>query len=118
MTRAEHLAKAQRILASLKKLAPDADAMCIVDGAVIAGYHLGNALLHAADICGNDVHFNTPSKLDRSVAELPSHIRPAFEAFTELERLRTRYVRSPSPCDAAAVMAVWEQLSIMLRVTL
>lgn len=115
MTREQHMAKAQRILASLRKLAPEKDAMCIVDGAVIAGYHLGNALLHAAGVSADDVHFNTPSKLDRPVGELPSSIRAAFEAFTELERLRTLYVRSPVPCDVAAAMAAREQLYVMLR---
>lgn len=115
MTRDEHLAKVRRVIASLEKLAPETDAMCVVDGAVIAGYHLGNALLHATGVCADDTHFNTPSKLDRPVSALPREIQPAFEAFAELEGLRSKYVRSPTPSDAALVKTVWRSLQTMRR---
>lgn len=115
MTRDQHLAKARRILASLRKLSPQADALCLVDGTVIAGYHLGNALLHAAGVCADDTHFNTPSKLDRPVSALPREIQPAFEAFAELERLRTSYVRNPNDCDPQTPGIASERLSVMAR---
>lgn len=113
MNRDAHLAKARRVVSSLRKLRPETDALCIIDGAVIAGYHLGNALLHAAGVCAEDVHFNTPSKLNGPVAALPGKIRPAFEAFVELERLRSHYVRSSNACDERAAKLAWQHLRTM-----
>lgn len=115
MNREAHLEKARRVLASLKKLPPESCAMCIVDGAAIAGYHLGNALLHSAGVSRDDEHFNTPSKLERPISSLPDAVRPAFEAFAELERLRALYVRSPIPCDPQAPTRVWNHLTLMAR---
>lgn len=115
MNRDAHLDKARRVLASLRKLPPESAAMCIVDGAMIAGYHLGNALLHSAGVCPDDQHFNTPSKLDRPVGSLPDAVRPAFEAFTELEKLRSTYVRSPNACDAQVPALVSKHLTVMTR---
>lgn len=115
MNRDEHLAKAERIMRSLGKLRPENDPLCMIDGAVIAGYHLGNALLHASGVSGKDTHFNTPSKLDRPLPALPREIRPAFEAFTELERLRSHYVRSPNACDERAAKLAWQHLRTMAR---
>jgi len=115
MKRDMHLAAAGRIMASLKKLDLASDALCVVDGATIAGYHLGNALLHSAGVCAEDVHFNTPSKLDRPLAMLPSEIRPAFDAFAELENLRSLYVRGPHPCSEETAKLAWKHLETMVE---
>lgn len=115
MNREAHVDKGQRVMASLRKLPPESAAMCIIDGAVIAGYHLGSALLHSSGVCPDDKHFNTPSKLDRPVSGLPDAVRPAFEAFTELERLRTMYVRSPNACDSRIAALAWHHLAVMAQ---
>ena len=110
MTRDEHLVKARRIVASLEKLSLESDAMCVIDGAVIAGYHLGNALLHRHGVLPDVEHANTPSKLPVAPAQLPTAIQPAFAAFTELERLRLEHVRSPGACDATLAKRAWQLL--------
>lgn len=115
MTREEHLEKASRVLASLRKLAFPEDYLAIVDGAMIAGYHFGSALLHREGVLSENEHANSPSRLATPVAELPAAVRPAFRAFAQLERLRLEYVRSPSSCDAALATAVRRQLEVMRR---
>ncbi|MBX9810045.1 MAG: hypothetical protein K2Y16_00330 [Burkholderiales bacterium] len=116
MTPAEHLAKAQVVLASLYKLTFPGDYLAIVDGAMIAGYHLGNALLHEHGVLPDDAHANTPSKLERPIDSLPPAIQMAFRAFAELERLRFEYVRSPSRYDAGLERRVWDLLKEMQQV--
>ncbi len=113
MTRDEHLAKAGVILASLGKLAFPDDYLAIVDGATIAGYHLGNALLHSHGVLPDMEHYNTPSKLARPISALPAPIQRAFEAFAELEKLRFDYVRSPSAYDERLASVVWRNLETM-----
>jgi hypothetical protein len=113
MTSDEHLAKAERILASLNKLAFPDDYLALVDGAMIAGYHLGNALLHGHGILPDTEHANTPSKLDRPISALPEPIQRAFHAFAELEQLRFDYVRSPSTYDERLSTATWRHLETM-----
>ena len=115
MNAGQHAAKARRVLSSLKKLSFPEDYLALVDGAVIAGYHLGNALLHDHGFCPPDQHFNSPSKLEAGVPSLPKAIQPAFEAFAELERLRSEFVRSPSSWDAALAEGVQRNLDILRR---
>lgn len=115
MTSDEHLAKAAGVLASLGKLSFPDDYLAIVDGATIAGYHLGNALLHRHGVAPDAEHSNTPSKLGRPISALPESIQRAFEAFTELEKLRFDYVRSPSVYDGRLASVVWRHLETMQR---
>ncbi len=115
MTSDEHLAKAAGILASLGKLSFPDDYLAIVDGATIAGYHLGNALLHSHGVMPGTEHSNTPSKLDRPISALPEPIQRAFQAFAELEKLRSDYVRSASVYDEQLASAVWRHLETMQR---
>lgn len=115
MTGDLHLAKAERILAGLKKLAFPDDYLALVDGAMIAGYHLGNGLLHGHGVLPDTEHANTPSKLDRPISVLPEPIQCAFQAFTELEKLRFDYVRSPSTYDERLAAATWRHLEIMVQ---
>ena len=56
-----HLSQAGLIIAGMRKLSMPEDYLAIVDGAMVAGYHYGNALLHAYDISAETVHTNTPS---------------------------------------------------------
>lgn len=95
----QHTAKAQRVLSSLSKLRFPEDYLAIIDGAVVAGYHLGNALLHRYRALPESDHANSPSKLLMPVSDLPDAIQPAFRAFSELERLRSEYVRGTSVYD-------------------
>lgn len=109
----EHTAKAQRVLGSLAKLKFPEDYLAITDGAVIAGYHLGNALLHTHHVLPESDHANSPSKLGTPISELPGAIQPAFCAFAELERLRSEYVRGPSAYDARLATEIPALLQIM-----
>ena len=111
----QHTAKAQRVLSSLAKLHFPEDYLAIIDGAVVAGYHLGNALLHKNGVSDPALHFNSPSKLEVPISDLPAVIQPAFKAFAELERLRSEYVRNPSCYDPAVADLVKHNLDAMKR---
>lgn len=111
----EHFDKAQRIAAGLDKLDVSDDAIAIIDGTMIAGYHLGNALLHLHGVTGPSVYFNTPSKLTVPLESLPATVKPAYNAFDRLEALRTRYVRNPHEADAQVVLDAKHMLEAMMR---
>ena len=113
MTADEHLAAALRIYASLKKFAFPDEYLALVDGAMIAGYHWGNALLHIQGVLPDAEHANTASKLDRPISMLPATIQPAIDAFAELEKLRFDFVRSASVYDEHLTSAVWRHLDTM-----
>ena len=115
MNCSDHLREGGRIIASLDKLSMPDDYLAIVDGAMIAGYHLGNALLHRHDVLPDAEHANTPSKLERPIDTLPAPIQPAYRAFAELEKLRFDFVRSASTYDTRLATEVWRNLEIMQR---
>ena len=115
MNTQQHFDKAQRIAASLSKLDVHDDALAIIDGTMIAGYHLGNALLHLHGALAPAEYYTTPSKLPMAVTSLPAAVRPAYEAFERLEALRMRYVRSPNPPDDRAVVDARQTLEAMFR---
>ena len=96
----QHVRKAHRILAGMKKLDDAADTLAIIDGTMLAGYHLGSIVLHRHGVTDASVHFNTPSKFEVPVSALPAAVLPAYETFAKLEALRTRYVRSANEPDA------------------
>jgi hypothetical protein len=91
---------------------PD-DYLAIVDGAMVAGYHLGNALLHVHGLSADCEHTNTPSKLERGIDTLPAPIQAAFGAFAALEKLRFDYVRSASVYDPRVATEVWRCLEVI-----
>jgi hypothetical protein len=93
---ARHLAQADVILAGMRKLTMPGDYLAIVDGAMVAGYHLGNALLHVHGISADSEHTNTPSKLERGI-----------------DTLRLDYVRSASVYDPRVATEVWRCLEVM-----
>lgn len=113
----EHAVKARRVLNSLSKLRFPEDYLALIDGAVVAGYHLGNELLHRSDVSDPGLHFNSPSKLAAPISELPATLQPAFEAFAELERLRSEYVRNPSCYDPTVADMVKHNLNAMMHRT-
>lgn len=109
----QHTAKAQRVLISLSKLHFPEDYLAIVDGAMVAGYHLGNALLHQHNVSSACIHFNSPSKLVTSISDLPPTVQPAFKAFAKLEQLRSEYVRSPACFDSTLAELTNRNLDVM-----
>ena len=98
----EHCVKGRRIVEGLDKLDPAEDAYAVIDGTMLAGYHIGNALLHVHRASPDETHWNTPSKLEITIEHLPSEVTSAFALFTRLEDLRQRYVRNAEVPDAAA----------------
>jgi hypothetical protein len=102
MNAKQHLDKARGILAGLAKLDPATEALAIIDGTMIAGYHLGNASLHAHGVTAESVHFNTPSKFEVPAETLPEAVKPVYDVFAELEEMRSHYVRSPNQPDPGA----------------
>lgn len=115
MNRSQHIAKAQRIMEGIAKFSFPDDYLAIVDAAMIAGYHYGNALLHQHGVLPDSEHANAPSKLEIAASALPAAIQPAFAAFAELEDLRTGYVRSPSVYDHRLDGSVHKLLDVMKR---
>jgi hypothetical protein len=109
----EHLEAAWRILAGLAKMDPQADPLALIDGTMVAGYHLGNAMLHAHGVTAPSVHFNTPSKFEVPPDALPSTLKPVYEAFVGLEKLRSYYVRSPNEPDRSAALSAQQLLARM-----
>ncbi len=102
MNTEQHLDKARGILAGLAKLDSATEALAIIDGTMIAGYHLGNGALHAHGVTDPSVHYSTPSKLEVRPESLPAAVKPMYDVFAELEAMRSHYVRSPNPPDARA----------------
>lgn len=113
MNAEQHLEKARGILAGLAKLDPATDSLAIIDGTMIAGYHLGNAVLHAHGVTAPSVHFNTPSKFEVPPDTLPAPVKPVYEVFVELETMRSHYVRSPNQPDRKAGVQAQQLLSRM-----
>lgn len=98
----EHRVKGRRIVEGLTKLDPAQDTFAVIDGTMLAGYHIGNALLHTHRASADDTHWNTPSKLEIAIEHLPSDVTSGFALFAQLEALRQRYVRNADVPDAHA----------------
>jgi hypothetical protein len=109
----QHMAKAHRILKGLAKLSPATDTLALIDGTMIAGYHLGNAALHAHGVTEPAVHFNTPSKFEVAPETLPAAVKPVYEVFSQLEQLRAHYVRSPNQPDREAGVLAQQLMALM-----
>ncbi len=97
-----HLEKARGIIAALSRLDPATESLAIIDGTMIAGYHLGYGALHAHGVTDPSVHYNTPSKFEVAREALPGPVQAVYDVFAELEAMRSRYVRSPNRPDAEA----------------
>jgi hypothetical protein len=104
---------ARRILAGLSKLDQDVDRFAIIDGTMVAAYHLGNAALHAHGVTEPSLHFNTPSKFEVPPDSLPTTLKSVYDAFEALEILRSRYVRSSDEPDTNTARSARHQLARM-----
>lgn len=113
MNAEQHLEKARGILTGLAKLDPATDSLAIIDGTMIAGYHLGNCALHAHGVTDAATHFNTPSKFEVPPDTLPAPVKAVYEVFVELETMRSHYVRSPNQPDGKAGVQAQQLLSRM-----
>lgn len=113
MNAEQHLGKARDILAGLAKLDPATESLAIIDGTMIAGYHLGNAALHAHGVTGASVHYNTPSKFEVPPEALPAAVKPVYDVFAELEAMRSHFVRSPNQPDGPAAVQAQRLLARM-----
>ncbi len=107
MNTEQHFDKARGILAGLAKLDPATDTLAIIDGTMIAGYHLGNGALHAHGVTDAAVHFNTPAKFEVPPESLPAAVKPVYAVFAELETLRSHYVRSANTPDSQVAVDAW-----------
>ncbi len=115
MNAEQHFEKARQVMAGLAKLDPAVDALAVIDGTMIAGYHLGNGALHAHGVTDAAVHFNTPSKFEVPPATLPAAVKPVYDVFAELEAMRSHYVRSPNQPDAQVAVDAWLLMSRMAK---
>jgi hypothetical protein len=113
MKSTSHLVQAEVVLAGMRKLTAPDDYLAIVDGAMVAGCHFGNALLHDHGVSADDQHITRPSGLDRAIDSLPEAVRAALAAFAELEKLRFDYVRSTSVYKEGVGESVWRNLDAM-----
>ena len=111
----EHRVKAARIIEGLEKLDPAQDAYAVIDGTMVAGYHIGNALLHASEASPADMHWNTPSKLEIGITHLPQDVRSGFDMFAQLEALRQRYVRNADVPDESVAREAMRLLRAMAQ---
>ncbi|HKA43442.1 MAG TPA: hypothetical protein VKF40_15795 [Burkholderiales bacterium] len=93
----DHVEKARRIEATMtKKLDRDGDYELVLEGYMLAGTHLLNAILHKLTVTREDfdlLHSNKP------VLETPieARLQPFFEAMRYIEDLRPGYLRGLKP---------------------
>ena len=98
----DHLAAARRIEASLQRCEPDDHEMRI-EGAMLAGSHRLNALLHRSAITPDETdlmhsYLLTVNEFDRLSLAEPA----AMAALREIEKLRPAWVRGNHPGGRAA----------------
>ena len=88
----DHIAKAKRLEATLAKLDLDRDHALCLEGYMLAGTHLLNALLHQRAVTSEKFDLN---HTDRPVLDKPvdESLRPVFAALKRIEDLRPDYLR-------------------------
>ena len=93
----DHVEKARRIEASMTgKMHRDQDYELMLEGYMLAGTHLLNAILHKLAVTDKDfdlLHSNKP------VLEVPieARLQPFFDAMRYIEDLRPGYLRGMKP---------------------
>ena len=93
----DHLAKARRIEATMSgKLNRDQDYELYLEGYMLAGTHLLNAILHKFAVT-RDEHDLLHSDKPRLEAPVEARLRPLFEAMKYIEDLRSGYLRGTKP---------------------
>ena len=103
-----HIAKAQRLEATLKKLDPEDDYEMIIDLCMLAGTHYYNAALHAADITPqmHDQGHSAAPPLEYLRKSITPEIKSGVELLAYIEGIRPTYVRGNTPCDGAQLERV------------
>jgi len=112
---AAHLAKAERIGASLARCTT-ADYETVIEGCMLAGTHLFNLLLHEAGLRRDDqdaMHseFLGAGERRKIAIRLPG----VLEAMDTIESLRTGYVRGDLPGGEAAAGRAFASLAELRR---
>ena len=99
----DHVAKAQRIEASLRKLDPADDPEMIIETCMLAATHYFNAALHAEGITHqlmDHAHTFRPP-LDGYVKQPGAELQAAMEPLKFIEQLRPRHCRGTEPIGRA-----------------
>jgi len=88
----DHTTKTQRLEATLAKLDLERDYELCLEGYMLAGTHLLNALLHKHSVTRENFDLN---HTDSRVLETPiaDNLRPVFAALKRIEDLRPDYLR-------------------------
>ena len=95
MKRDDHAAVADRALAALDQFSLPDDAPVLIEGSFVVAYHVLNGLMHKEGALSEDEHINSPTHSPLSLDELPDSVKPVWQAFVDLQELRTPYVWSP-----------------------
>ena len=99
----DHVAKAQRIEASLRKFDPDDDPEMIIETCMLAATHYFNAALHAEGITHplmDHAHTFRPP-LDGYIKKPSAELQAAMEPLKFIEQLRPRHCRGTEPISRA-----------------
>ena len=95
MNRDDHAAVARQALAALDRFTLPDDAPVLIEGTFVVAYHVMNGLMHKEGTLPEDEHINSPTHSALSLDELPASVRPVWQAFADLQTIRTPYVWSP-----------------------
>lgn len=101
----DHVAKAQRIEDSLRKLDPDDDTEMIIETCMLAATHYFNAALHAEGITHqlmDHAHTFRPA-LDGYNNKPSANLHAAMEPLKFIEQLRPRHCRDSEPITRAVM---------------
>ncbi len=99
----DHVAKAQRIEASLRKLDPADDPEMIIETCMLAATHYFNAALHAEGITNqlmDHAHTFRPT-LDGYIRQPGAALQAAMEPLKFIEQLRPGHCRDNEPITRA-----------------
>ena len=99
----DHVAKAQRIEASLRKLDPDDDPEMIIETCMLAATHYFNAALHAEGITNqlmDHAHTFRPT-LEGYIKQPGAALQAAMEPLKFIEQLRPGHCRDNEPITRA-----------------
>ena len=97
----EHILKAKRLEASLKKLKPADDFEMVIELCMLAATHLFNAALHVEGITHGhlDQSHTVRPPIDYHRKSPSAAIRQGMEALSHIEKLRPVYVRGGTPFE-------------------
>jgi hypothetical protein len=95
----EHILKAERLEATLRKLKPSDDFEMLIELCMLAATHLFNAALHVEGVTHghSDQSHTVRPPLDYHKKSPSEAIRQGMEALSFIEKLRPVYVRGGTP---------------------